>query len=166
MDIVLLQHEVRELLEPTVVDLGYELIAVEWVGSRRGPVLRLSVDGPSGVNAQDCAQISERVSPVLDVTDPIEARYTLEVSSPGIERPVQRLEDFERFKGYRAKVRLIDGLPRRRYTGDLQGVTEGELVMCVDGKEHRLSLETVERVNLDLTLRQYQDLAEETKDDQ
>jgi ribosome maturation factor RimP len=166
MDIVLLQHEVRELLEPAVVDLGYELIGVEWVGSRRGPVLRLSVDSPSGVNAQDCASISERVSPVLDVSDPIDARYTLEVSSPGIERPVQRSQDFERFKGYRAKIRLIEGLPRRRYTGEIVGTMDDELVVDVDGKEHRLSLETVERVNLDLTLSQYQALVEETKNDQ
>lgn len=163
MDPIDLRQTVRELLEPTVARLGFDLVAVEWLGGRRGAVLRLSIEGATekgpGVSADDCAKVTERVSPLLDEADPIPGRYTLEVSSPGIERPVQRPADFERFNGYRAKIRLVEGPPRRRYTGTLCGVDEHDLLVMVDGAEHRLPLDTIERCHLDLTLEEYQSLA-------
>ena len=84
-------RSIRDLVGPTVERAGFDLVAVEWVGDGRGPVLRLSIDHPSGVSASDCQSVVHEVSPLLDEADPISTRYSLEVSSPGIERPVQRI---------------------------------------------------------------------------
>lgn len=160
MDPVDLRHTIRELVEPSVTRAGFDLVAVEWLSSRSGPTLRLSIDKPGGVNADDCGVVTERISPLLDEADPIPGRYVLEVSSPGIERPVQRLEDFLRFVGFRVKIRLVEGPPRRRFTGVIARVEERDVVIEVDGAEHRLAFDTIERAHLDLTLEEYQSLAE------
>lgn len=173
MDAIDLQRRLRDLLTATVERLGYDLVAVEWTGSTRGRVLRLSIDKPGGVDADDCARTSEQVSPLLDAEDPIEGRYTLEVSSPGIERPVQRPQDYARFRGFRVKLRLIEGhippgggAPRRRYTGTIGPIEDDELVLTVDGKDHRVPLDAIESAHLALTLEEFQKLAEEPHDHQ
>lgn len=155
-----LRHHVRTLLEPTVQRLGFDLVAVEWVGGQRGTILRLSIDGPDGISADHCAAVSDGVSHVLDEDDPIEARYTLEVSSPGINRPVQRAADFQRFLGFTIKLRLVEGHPRRRFTGVLQSYDDGDITVVVDGQPHTVSYESVERANLVLNLDEYRELAE------
>ena len=156
-----LQHRIRSVVETTVSRLGFDLVAVELVGRGPGAVLRLSIDSPSGVSADDCAGVSRELSPMLDEDDPIATNYTLEVSSPGIERPVQRLADFARFAGFKARVRLVDGYGRRRYTGELTGVHDDEEIgLDVGGEEHRFHLEAIERAHLVLTLDEYQRLAE------
>src|SRR5687768_180518 len=155
-----LQKLIRPLVEPTVERLGFELVAVEWVGGGGGPVLRLSVDSETGVSADDCGLISEQISPLLDEKDPFPQAWHLEVSSPGIERPVQRLQDFERFVGFRIKIRAVEGAPRRRLSGMLSAVDGDEIIVNVDGVEHRLALEAVERAHLVLDLDEYQKLAE------
>lgn len=160
MDATTLQAKVRTLLEGPIERLGFDLVAVEWVGDRRGSILRLSIDAPGGVDARDCVRVSHHVSPLLDADDPVHSAYNLEVSSPGIERPVQRAEDFERFQGYRVKIRLAEGPPRRRYTGTIGPIEDGELRILVDGAEHRVPLDLVERAHLVLTLDEYQQLAE------
>jgi ribosome maturation factor RimP len=157
-----LEQQIRALAEPTVARLGFDLVAVEWGSGRQGPILRLSIDGAGGVSAQDCATVSEQLSPLLDASDPISSSYNLEVSSPGIERPVQRKQDFERFHGYRVKIRLSEGPPRRRYTGVIGPVENDELVLVVDGQEHRVPLDLIERAHLVLDLDEYQKLAEGT----
>jgi ribosome maturation factor RimP len=158
MEAKALELRVRTLVEPAVERLGFDLVAVEW----NGRVLRLSIDAPGGVDADDCGRVSEQVSPMIDAEDPIPSRYTLEVSSPGIDRPVQRRSDFERFKGYRVKLQLSEGPPRRRYTGVIGPVEGDELVLSVDGAAHRIPLDLVERAHLSLTLEEYQSLAEGT----
>jgi len=160
MEPIDLRSTVRRLVEPTVQRMGYDLVAVEWLGGQRGRVLRLSIDAPGGVTAGDCAETSARLSLVLDEADPIEGPYDLEVSSPGIERPVQRHQDFARFRGYRARIRLVPGLPRRRFSGRLDGIDGDEVLIVVDGQEHRLHLEDIERARLVLDLDEYQALAE------
>lgn len=157
MDRLTLRLDVRQAIEPTVARLGYDLVAIEWTGNR---VLRISVDKPGGFGADDCSLVSQHISPLLDAADPIEGRYTLEVSSPGIDRPVERREDFLRFTGYRAKVKLAAGAARRRYTGDLAGVEEDELLITVDGTTHRIFLDNIEHCHLVLDLDQYQRLSE------
>lgn len=160
MDSHALQRQVRDLLEPTVERLGFELVAVEWVSDRSGPVLRLSIDGPAGVSIDDCGRVSHHVSPLLDEADPIATHYHLEVSSPGMERPVQRAADFQRFVGFRFKLRLVEGHPRRRFTGRLTACDGVEATLEVDGQEHRIALDTIERANLVLDLEEYQKLSE------
>jgi ribosome maturation factor RimP len=153
-----IRQRVRELIEPSVERLGFDLVAVEWLGDTRGPILRVSIDNPHGIAAKDCAEVSRYISPVLDEADPIEAAYTLEVSSPGIERPVQRLADYERFRGMRARIKLEEGHPRRRYTGVLQGCDGDEVLVEVDGAVHRVRFDTIDRANLILELDEYQRL--------
>lgn len=160
MDLTSLQRDIRDLVEPTIVRLGFDLVAVEWLGGRQGSILRLSIDAPAGVSAEDCGNVSEQVSPLLDAADPIQGHYTLEVSSPGIERPVQRRQDFERFAGYRVKVKLSEGPPRRRYTGVIGPLDGDEVTLLVDGQEHRIPMDLIERAHLVLDLDEYQKLAE------
>lgn len=154
-----LESKVRTLIEPTVVRLGFDLIAVEWSGGRQGPILRVSIDAPAGVNADDCALVSEHLSPLLDAEDPIASSYHLEVSSPGIERPVQRRQDFERFVGYRVRIQLSEGPPRRRYVGVIGLLDGDELRLSVDGAEHRIPLDLIERAHLVLSLDEYSALS-------
>ena len=85
------RQRLRDLVEPTVVQLGFDLVAVEILGGAGGRTVRLSIDGPEGVGADDCARVSRHLAPVLDEADPIDGSYRLEVSSPGMDRPVQRL---------------------------------------------------------------------------
>jgi ribosome maturation factor RimP len=155
-----LRDRIRALTEPTIERLGFDLVAVEWLQDARGPILRLSIDKPGGIAASDCARVSHHVSQVLDEADPIDASYHLEVSSPGIDRPLQRRVDFQRFVGYRAKVRLVEGHARRRFSGRLLGVDGDSVKIEVDGKEYTFPVDAVEKANLVLDLDEYQKLAE------
>lgn len=161
-----LRQTVRELIEPSVQRLGYDLVAVEWVGDAQGPILRISIDNPNGIHAKDCSTVSRFIEPLLDEADPIDRSYTLEVSSPGIERPVQRVQDFERFKGFRVRVRLEEGHPRRRYSGRIEGVDGDEVLVEVDGETHRLVLDTIDRAHLVLDIDEFNRLAEVLHDDE
>jgi len=156
MDPFELRMQVRAIIEPTVRRLGYDLIAVQWAGDQKGFVLCLFIDGPGGIGADDCAQVSVHVSPLLDEADPIRGRYKLEVSSPGIDRPLERLEDFQRFDGCRSKILLFEGHPRRRYTGVLAGVDGEEVLIVVDGQEHKVDYDAIEKAHLVLDLHEYE----------
>lgn len=124
-----LAGRVAELIRPTVEGMGYSVVRVQVLGQQR---LRLQVmaeraDGEPML-VDDCAAVSRAISAVLDVEDPISASYTLEVSSPGIDRPLVRLADYERFAGFEARIELRQALAgRRRYQGRLLGVC-GELI--------------------------------------
>ncbi len=117
------------IVTPAIEGLGFELVRIRLMGGAT-PTLQIMADRPQGgIEVEDCAKISTAVSAVLDVEDPIEENYTLEVSSPGIDRPLTRLKDFEAWKGWEARLEtteLIDG--RRRFKGTLAGV-EGEEVL-------------------------------------
>ena len=144
----------RGAVESLVEDEGFDLVAVQILvlGGRR--TLRLSIDRPGGVTIQHCTSVSHLVSPVLDVSDLLSGPYDLEVSSPGMERPLQRLRDFARFVGYKARIRTSSG-PRQRYTGTLAGI-EDQVVLIQAGSEvHRLPFQDIERANLALTLDEY-----------
>ncbi len=125
-------------IEPTVADLGYDLVLVRLSGESGEGRVHLQVmaepaDG-SGMTVDDCAAVSRAVSAVLDVEDPIEGAYTLEVSSPGVERPLTREGDFERYAGHKAKVEL--GVPmedgRKRFRGTVLGCEEGRVILRLD----------------------------------
>jgi ribosome maturation factor RimP len=123
-----LAAEIAGLAEPVLADLGFRLVRVV-VSGRNGATVQIMAERPEGtITVEECAEISRRLSPVLDVHDPIKGQYTLEVSSPGIDRPLVRPSDFDAWAGYEAKIEtkeLISG--RKRFRGVLEGI-EGEEV--------------------------------------
>ncbi|KPK55417.1 MAG: hypothetical protein AMS22_04470 [Thiotrichales bacterium SG8_50] len=139
----------RDLIEPSVSGLGYDLVAVELTGDGSNTILRVYIDLPGGITIKDCEAVSRQLSAVLDVEDPIRGEYALEVSSPGLDRPLVRREDFEQYVGEDVKIRMAEQvLGRRNFTGRLQGV-EGNLVLVeVDNEIYELDLEHMERARL------------------
>lgn len=125
-----IDRRLAALVAPTIEDLGFELVRLRLMGGKRA-VLQIMAERPDGgIEVDDCARISRAVSALLDVEDPISGEYTLEVSSPGIDRPLTRLKDFETWAGYEARLEtseLIDG--RRRFKGELAGVQDGEVLL-------------------------------------
>lgn len=122
---------VAETIEPTIVDMGYELVRVQLTGGAGNAVLQIMAERTDGaeMRVDDCADLSRAISAVLDVDDPINGAYSLEVSSPGIDRPLTKLEHFARFAGHDARIELSEGLDgRKRFRGILSGV-EGDQVM-------------------------------------
>lgn len=148
-----LSDRIQQLIEPTIGDLGFRIVRVRLSGQKK-PSMQVMVeriDG-MGMTVDDCAVVSRAISALLDVEDPIKSAYTLEVSSPGIDRPLIGIGDFDRFRGFDAKIetsRPLDG--RRRFKGRLIGV-EGDIVrILVDGNEVNLPHPEIHRAKLLLT---------------
>jgi ribosome maturation factor RimP len=130
--------------------MGYELVGVEFLGGGGHGTLRVYIDREDGVNLDDCGAISHQISGILDVEEPIKQAYDLEVSSPGIDRPMFKLADFERFAGKTARIKLTVGLlGRRNFKGELQGVVDSKLVIIeVDGELYDLPYADIDKANL------------------
>ncbi len=137
------------MLEPVLTGMGYELVHVELAGGGRDTVLRVYIDAPGGIALADCEAVSRQVSALLDVEDPVPGSYQLEVSSPGLDRPLAKAGDFERFAGHRVRVKLVAAVDgRRNYTGELLGYTDGQVSLAVDGERHSLALDDIESARL------------------
>lgn len=139
-----IDRRLAEIVTPAIEGLGFELVRIRLMGGQT-KTLQIMADRPEGgIDVEDCAKISTAVSAVLDVEDPIEDNYTLEVSSPGIDRPLTRLKDFDAWAGYEARVEtteMIDG--RRRFKGDLEGTEDDEVLIRIDiggGEEQTIGL--------------------------
>lgn len=136
-----IDRRLAEIITPVIEDMGYELVRVRLM-SGKATTLQIMADRPDGgIEVDDCAAISNAVSAVLDVEDPILDAYALEVSSPGIDRPLTRIKDFEAFEGYEAKLEtseLIDG--RRRFRGELAGVEEDEVLINIDDQGEEVTI--------------------------
>lgn len=128
-----IDRRMAEIITPVIEDMGFELVRVRLM-SGKSTILQIMADKPDGgIEVDDCAEISQAVSAILDVEDPILDEYTLEVSSPGIDRPLTRLKDFEMFEGYEAKIEtgdMVDG--RRRFKGALAGVEDDEVLINIE----------------------------------
>ncbi|MFP5306690.1 MAG: ribosome maturation factor RimP [Gammaproteobacteria bacterium] len=121
-----LRDRLQQLLEPVVESVGYELLLLEFSPSTKHGLLRLYIDSPGGITIDDCERVSREVAAALDVEDPISSGYRLEVSSPGLDRPLVKPEHFERFINEQARVQLLaprNG--RRRFVGWIRGVGDG-----------------------------------------
>jgi ribosome maturation factor RimP len=141
--------DLRKLLEPGVSAMGFELVDVEMAGSHHSPTLRVYIDGPRGVNVDDCARVSRQLSALLDVEDPLPGQYTLEVSSPGLDRPLVKPEDFRRFVGETVKVKMQQPvLGRRNFSGRLVEVAADHVVVEVDKEIFNLAFDDMERARL------------------
>jgi ribosome maturation factor RimP len=141
------------LAEPHVRDLGFDLIEVQYGREATGMVLRLYIDRAEGtggtVSHEDCEKVSRDVSAALDVANSIPSAYQLEVSSPGIDRPLRRERDFARFVGESARIRLNDGVEgRRNFSGTIQAAKDGRVEIACDGRSYELPIDDIARANL------------------
>ena len=141
-----LQEIVRGVVEP----MGYELVGVEYLsGYQGGNLLRVYIDREEGVNVDDCAAVSHQLSGVLDVEDPLPGQYSLEVSSPGLDRPIFDAEQFERYVGRKVNVKLDPSIGgRRKYKGLLLGLEDDHILVEVDGEVYPLYLDQIQEARL------------------
>lgn len=140
------------LIEPVVEGLGYELLGIEYISQGRHSVLRLFIDREQGVELDDCAQVSRQVSGVMDVEEPLKGQYVLEVSSPGLDRPLFKAQHYIRQVGQPVRVRLRRPQDnQRKFRGVLAAADEqGILLRDVDsGLETRLAYDDIEKANLE-----------------
>lgn len=140
-----LEQDIEALLE----EEGYELVLMEVMGHPGRHVLRVRIDKPGGVTLEDCEKVSYRLSAFLDVVDPFPSSYRLEVSSPGVDRPLVKLHDFQRFAGQRAQVTyLTEGGRRRTVVGKLLGCEETLVRLEVGGEERRIPYASIQKAQV------------------
>lgn len=145
----MLQDRLKSLIEPLVESLGYELVLLDFSPQGRSSVLRLYIDAPDGVVLGDCQTVSREVAALLDVEDPIHSAYQLEVSSPGLDRPLTRREHFDRFAGQRAKIELSVPLnAQKRFQGSIKTTTEQSVLLETEQGEKELAFAAIERARL------------------
>jgi ribosome maturation factor RimP len=138
-----------QLLQPLIEELGYEFVGLEHSSNPKNPVLVIYIDRPDGIGVDDCERVSREVAALLDVEDPIPGHYNLEVSSPGLDRPLFTLEQFQRFSGETARVTLFapqDG--RRKFKGRILGADDGKVKLDQDGSEVLLDVGNIAKARL------------------
>ena len=140
---------IQAIVEPVVTSLGYELVGVEFLLQGHSGLLRVYIDDEDGIQVNDCQRVSHQLSGVLDVEDVIKGKYQLEVSSPGLDRPLFTAEHFERFQGHNARLKLavpLDG--QRKFKGTLRGVENDQVILEVENEEISLPLSAIDKANL------------------
>mgnify|MGYP001058441447 FL=1 len=143
------EAQIQQLLEPTVEAMGYELWGVEYLSQGRHSVLRLFIDAEDGITVDDCAAVSEQVGSVLDVEDPITGEYTLEVSSPGMDRLLFKLEQYPAYVGDTVELRLRSAFEgRRKFRGILKGIEGEDVVVQVDDHEYLLPHSAIDKARV------------------
>lgn len=143
------EQQLSELLSPTVDAAGFELLGVELLRAGRHSTLRLYINHPDGVTVDDCALVSRDVSALLDVEDPIPTEYVLEVSSPGLDRPLFTPEHYSKVVGQKVELKLVipqDG--RRKFRGILTSIEDDTLLIEIDGKLYRLLMDNIDKANV------------------
>jgi ribosome maturation factor RimP len=147
-----LENKLIAIATPVLQDLGFDLVLLEF----KSGVLQILAEDPKtgNLSLDDCTAINKMLGPVLEVEDPIPGAYTLEISSPGIDRPLVKADDFEKYQGFEAKLELDDGVGdegRKRFRGKLTGVKDGFVTMIVDNVEHRFEMAAIKKARLVLT---------------
>ena len=139
----------QKMIEPAIKALGLQLWGVEYIGQGRHTLLRIYIDKDGGINIEDCAEASRHISSILDVEDPISSEYTLEVSSPGLDRTLFTLEQFQAHIGEVIKVRLTEGFAgRRNFSGLLKNIINEEIVIVFGEEELTIPYELVEKASI------------------
>lgn len=152
-------EQVEELVEPILADLGFELVDIQYQLEERGWVLRFLLDREGGINLDQCAAASREISSILDVEDVIGTVYSLEVSSPGIDRPIKKAKDFERFAGQLIKVKTVvaidpegKGRNRKTFIGTLGGIEANQVLLTLKEKsaaQIKIDLDQIDSANLE-----------------
>lgn len=141
--------QLRSLIEPVVTGMGFELWGLEYLTQGRYSVLKVFIDSENGIDVDDCASVSRQVGSLLDVEEPLKGQYTLEVSSPGMDRRLFTFEQFDLMKGFQVKLKLnkpFDG--KKRFTGLLVGTEEQDVVLRVGEEETLFPYEMIDRANV------------------
>ena len=142
-------ERIREIVEPVIEALGCELWGMEFLGQGRHSLLRIYLDKPGGVNIEDCAEVSRQLSAVLDVEDPISTEYTLEVSSPGLDRILFTLEQCRAYIGSQVQLRLSENFEgRRNFAGRLDAVLEDEVALVSGEDRYVFPFELIEKAQV------------------
>lgn len=142
-------EQLEALVEPVVTGLGFQLWGIDYVAQGKHTVLRIYIDAEAGIHIDDCAAVSRQLSAVLDVEDPITGEYTLEVSSPGMDRPLFTLEQFAQYVGHQVQIRLRSPFEgRRKFSGLLKAVEEEDVVVVVDQHEYLLPVDSIDKANV------------------
>jgi len=143
------EQKLTDMLRPAVEETGKELLGVEFISAGNNSVLRLFIDHENGIDVDDCAEVSRQVGAILDVEDPISSEYNLEVSSPGVDRPLFELSHFRQVVGETINVKLSMPLNgRRKFKGILAAIENDTLIIEVDGIDYELTINNVDKANL------------------
>ena len=143
------QAHLWELFEPVVNGMGYELIEIEHFPNPKHGVLRLYIDKEDGITVDDCSSVSHQISALIDVEDPVRGQFNLEISSPGADRPLRRLQDFQRFTGSLVKLKTAMPLEgQRNFKGRLLEASEDTVVIETDDEEISLPMSAVEKARI------------------
>ncbi|QPG06786.1 ribosome maturation factor RimP [Salinimonas marina] len=144
-----LEDKLTEMLEPAVEALGFELVGVEYVRAGKHSILRVYIEHENGITVDDCADVSNQVSAILDVEDPISNEYNLEVSSPGMERPLFKEKHFADAVGEIVQIRLTMPMDNRRnFKGPLLACENGTVSIEVDGQQFQLAVANIDKANV------------------
>lgn len=143
------EQQLLKMLEEQAASHGIEIVTVEVIGSSRAPVVRVYIDTPDGVSFKELTDAQEWIGTRMDEVDPFPGAYTLEVSSPGIDRPLRTPAHFKRFMGETVKVRTtrpMDG--QANFTGEVTAVSDDAVMLSIDGEERKIPFETIKRAHL------------------
>lgn len=146
-----LTKKIEDLITPSLASLGFELVGVDFVRSGKYSTLKVYIDSENGINVDDCSEVSHQISAILDVEDPISTQYNLEVSSPGIERPLFKLSDYQRFLGCEVNLRLKSLLEgKRKLTGEITQVNEikNNFHLLTPVKNYIVDINNIDKANL------------------
>jgi ribosome maturation factor RimP len=142
-------QKIEEIAQRVAGSEGIEIVEVEVKGGGNNQLIRISIDKPEGISHADCELVSEQVGVILDVEDVVAGHYTLEVTSPGVERKLLKPRDYERFQGKKARIKLRDPVDNQRHwEGTLAGYADGMISLEANGRQIRFPLEQVEKANL------------------
>ena len=146
-----ISDKIETLIDPVIVDMGYELVGIEYVASGKHSTLRIYIDSENGIGVDDCETVSRQISAIFDVEDPIASQYNLEVSSPGIERPLFHIGHYQRFLGHDIKLRLVRPINgQRKFNGAIGSVSEtnNSVELITELGPVMLDIELIEKANL------------------
>ncbi len=142
-------QSLESLFAPIIEGLGYDLWGIEYRSSQKHAHVKIFIDHADGITLDHCSEVSQQISAMLDVEDPISVPYTLEISSPGIERPLLKLEHYRRYIGAEIKVRLSWALEgRKNFKGELTAVEDDDITISLDSEEVSFSIDAVKRAHL------------------
>lgn len=138
-----------KLLEPVISSMGYEMLGIEYFARGHGSLVRIFIDNDTGITVDDCERVSRQVTGLMDVHDPVQGSYHLEISSPGLDRPLFTLEQFMRFQGHKAQVRLhskLDG--RRNFSGQIGAVEADRIILYDQDQIFTIPADMIEKAHL------------------